>query len=250
MNSSQCAIRAAASIFVAGGVRDARSAMFSAIVPSNRKLSCSTTPRCWPGSRAGGRSPGRARRRARGPASGRLNAITRLDERALARAARAHERRGRAGRARGTSTSLAAPACRRCTRSSRRRTRRRRARRPAAARAASSSSSVAIERISRMRSSPANASLICVPIEAICTSGAATRPVKNRYMTKSPSVIVPGEDRAAADDDHRARRCAPTTTVENAVMADTPVIDLATLRNSGARPARTPAPRASRPCRP
>ena len=33
--------------------------------------------------------------------------------------------------------------------------------------------------------------MICVPIEAICTTGAASRPVKKMYMTKSPSVIVP-----------------------------------------------------------
>ena len=45
-------------------------------------------------------------------------------------------------------------------------------------RAPSSSSSVGIVSISRMRSRPANASLICVPIEAICMTGAATRPVK------------------------------------------------------------------------
>ena len=69
--------------------------------------------------------------------------------------------------------------------------------------ASSSWSSVAIDRISRMRSRPANASLICVPIDAICTSGAATSPMKNRYMTKSPSVIDPDEDRPAADDDHQ-----------------------------------------------
>ncbi len=43
---------------------------------------------------------------------------------------------------------------------------------------ASSASSVAMSRISRMRSSPANASEICVPMEAIETSGAATSPMK------------------------------------------------------------------------
>ena len=42
-----------------------------------------------------------------------------------------------------------------------------------------------------MRSSPANASVICVPIDAIETSGAATRPMKKMYMTRSPSVISP-----------------------------------------------------------
>ena len=42
-----------------------------------------------------------------------------------------------------------------------------------------------------MRSRPANASVICVPIEAIETSGAATSPMKKMYMTRSPSVISP-----------------------------------------------------------
>ena len=44
-----------------------------------------------------------------------------------------------------------------------------------------------------MRSSPAKASVICVPMEAICTSGAAIRPVKNTYMMRSPTVIRPGQ---------------------------------------------------------
>ena len=42
---------------------------------------------------------------------------------------------------------------------------------------ASSSSSVRISISSWMRSRPANASVICVPIEAICITGAAIRPV-------------------------------------------------------------------------
>ncbi len=42
-----------------------------------------------------------------------------------------------------------------------------------------------------MRSRPANASVICVPIDAIETSGAATSPMKKMYMKKSPSVIRP-----------------------------------------------------------
>ena len=82
-----------------------------------------------------------------------------------------------------------------------------------------------------MRSRPANASLTCVPIEAICTSGAATRPVKNRYMTKSPSVIDPARIERPPTM-IISTPMAPTITVENAVMADTPVIDRATLRNS------------------
>ena len=42
-----------------------------------------------------------------------------------------------------------------------------------------------------MRSSPANASVIWVPIDAIWISGAAKRPVKKMYITRSPNVIVP-----------------------------------------------------------
>ena len=45
------------------------------------------------------------------------------------------------------------------------------------ARPASSASSRATSRSSRMRSSPANASVICVPIDAMPTSGAATMPM-------------------------------------------------------------------------
>ena len=48
---------------------------------------------------------------------------------------------------------------------------------PSGALPASSWSSVAIWRISRMRSRPANASLIWVPIDAIWTTGAASSPV-------------------------------------------------------------------------
>ena len=42
-----------------------------------------------------------------------------------------------------------------------------------------------------MRSRPANASVICVPMLAIEISGAASRPMKKMYITKSPSVIWP-----------------------------------------------------------
>ena len=55
---------------------------------------------------------------------------------------------------------------------------------------ASSASSAGVCLTSRIRSSPAKASVICVPIDAICTTGAAIMPVKNRYMTKSPIVMV------------------------------------------------------------
>ena len=54
-----------------------------------------------------------------------------------------------------------------------------------------------------MRSSPANASVICVPIDAIETSGAATSPMKKMYMIRSPSVISPAMIGAAAQPDHQ-----------------------------------------------
>ena len=50
-----------------------------------------------------------------------------------------------------------------------------------------------------MRSSPANASVICVPIEAIWTIGMAIRPVNEMYANRSPSVIVAVDDGVAAD---------------------------------------------------
>ena len=66
-------------------------------------------------------------------------------------------------------------------------------------------------------------------------AAAATRPVKIMYMTKSPSVISP----ARIDDPPtriRMTPMTPTTSVENAVTAETPVIDCATLRNSRCAP--------------
>ncbi len=106
---------------------------------------------------------------------------------------------------------------------------------PSGSSAASSSSSVATSRISRIRSSPAKASVICVPIAAISTTGAATSAVKNTYITKSPSVISP----ARID-------CPPTTiittpitptiTVEKAETADTPVSVATTLRRRRCAP--------------
>ena len=47
-----------------------------------------------------------------------------------------------------------------------------------------------------MRSSPANASVIWVPMEAIWTIGAASRPVKNTYMIRSPTSSGPPSTRS------------------------------------------------------
>ena len=101
-----------------------------------------------------------------------------------------------------------------------------------------------------MRSSPANASLTCVPIDAICTSGAAISPTKKTYMTKSPSVIVP----ARIDRPPMMIMSTPITpeiTAVPAPTADVPVIVFATLRNSLCDPAREhELARAARRCRP
>ncbi len=86
-----------------------------------------------------------------------------------------------------------------------------------------------------MRSRPANASVICVPIEAMETSGAATRPIRTMYMIRSPSVISPAR-MARPPSQIISTPTMPTMTVPPAVVADTPVIDLATLRNSRCAP--------------
>jgi hypothetical protein len=84
---------------------------------------------------------------------------------------------------------------------------------------------------SRMRSRPAKASVICVPMAANWMSGIASSPVKMMYMKRSPKVIAP------ATTERPPTRIittptAPTTTDEKAVVADTPVIDRAMLRKS------------------
>ena len=86
-----------------------------------------------------------------------------------------------------------------------------------------------------MRSSPASASVICVPMAAICTIGAASKPTKKTYMKKSPSVIVPAR-MAWPPTMIITTPIAPMITLENAVTADTPVMDFATLRNSRCTP--------------
>src|SRR5947208_1389389 len=99
------------------------------------------------------------------------------------------------------------------------------------ARAPSSASSVTSRRISRIRSSPANASVICVPIEAMLMSGRATRPMKTPYMKKSPSVIW--FDRIACPPSRIIRMpIAPMMMVAKAPTAEIPVMVVAMLRNS------------------
>ena len=100
-----------------------------------------------------------------------------------------------------------------------------------AARVSSSDCSLAICRSSRMRSSPANASVICVPMDAIPISGAATSPTKKMYMTNSPSVIVPPRI-ARPPTTIMSTPIAPTITVAPAPTAEVPVIVRAIFLNS------------------
>jgi hypothetical protein len=83
---------------------------------------------------------------------------------------------------------------------------------------------------SRMRSSPANASLICVLIEAICITGAASRPTKKMKENRSPRVMVPLRI-ARPPTRISTRPTSPTTTVANDPTAETPVMVLATFLN-------------------
>ena len=92
-----------------------------------------------------------------------------------------------------------------------------------------------------MRSSPANASVICVPIEAISTSGRAIMPVNDTYMTSLPTVIVPART-ARPPTSIMITPITPISTPESAVVPETAVIERATLRNSRC------APRANTSC--
>lgn len=86
-----------------------------------------------------------------------------------------------------------------------------------------------------MRSSPANASLTCVPMAPISMTGAARMATKATYMTRSPSVMVPPR-MARPPNRIISPPTAPMITVANAVMAEVPVIERRTLANSRATP--------------
>ena len=99
----------------------------------------------------------------------------------------------------------------------------------------SASSSVCMFMISRMRSRPANASVICVPMLAIEIIGAASRPMKKMYITKSPSVMRPAR-MSLPPIQIITTPTTPMITVLPEVVAETPVIDCAMLRNSRCAP--------------
>jgi hypothetical protein len=82
-----------------------------------------------------------------------------------------------------------------------------------------------------MRSSPAKASVIWVPIEAIWISGAATSPVQMTYWNRPPVVILPARI-SRPPMTMISVPIRPTITVESAVVAEIPVIVAATFRNS------------------
>jgi len=86
-----------------------------------------------------------------------------------------------------------------------------------------------------MRSSPANASVICVPMDAMLMSGRATSPTNTPYMKKSPRVMDP--ERIACPPSRIIRMpMAPTMIEANAPSEEMPVIVVATLRNRECAP--------------
>lgn len=99
----------------------------------------------------------------------------------------------------------------------------------------SPSASVASDRSSRIRSNPAKASAIWVPMLAICTSGPTIMPVRMRYITKSPTVMSPPMS-APPPTTTITMLISPMITDEKDVTADTPVTALATLRRSRCAP--------------
>ena len=101
--------------------------------------------------------------------------------------------------------------------------------------------------ISRIRSRPANASVICVPIDEIWMTGAMTSPVKKMYWIRAPSLHAPLIS-ARPPITIISAPISPMTSVETDVTADTPVTALATFRNSRCAPrAKTSCSRFSTP---
>ena len=77
-----------------------------------------------------------------------------------------------------------------------------------------------------MRSNPANASVICVPILATCTSGAVTRTMKNTKVMRLPTVIRPSMT-SRPPTYIAIRPITPTTASPSVPVSDVPVIVLA-----------------------
>ena len=91
---------------------------------------------------------------------------------------------------------------------------------------------------SRMRSSPARASLIWVPMADIWMIGWASTVTKATYMIRSPKVMVPAW-MARPPKKMSSTPMAPTMMVATAVMALVPVMERLMFWNSR----RTPAPK-------
>ena len=92
-----------------------------------------------------------------------------------------------------------------------------------------------------MRSRPANASVIWVPMDEIWITGAISSPVNSRYCTSSPVVQEPDMS-ACPPSTIISEAMAPITSVATDDTADTPVTVVATLRS------RRCAPRAKTIC--
>ena len=90
--------------------------------------------------------------------------------------------------------------------------------------------------MSRMRSSPANASVICVPIDAIWITGSVTSPTRMTYRKRSPVVMRPARISRAADDRHQHADRADDHASRTPSTADVPVIVLAMFRKSRCAP--------------
>ncbi len=102
-------------------------------------------------------------------------------------------------------------------------------------RAFSPSSSGTSLRISRMRSSPAKASVIWLPMLTICTTGPINMP---RYMVneKKPPTVMRPASTSLAPTPMMVTPMPPSSRVEAPVMAERPVMVLATLRYSRCAP--------------
>ena len=74
-----------------------------------------------------------------------------------------------------------------------------------------------------------------MPIDASWITGIVIIAVNDRYITRSPTVIVPVRIELPPMS-IMAMPVAPTTSEENAVTADTPVSDFATFRSSRCAP--------------
>ncbi len=96
-------------------------------------------------------------------------------------------------------------------------------------------SSRACDRTSRIRSRPAKASVICVPILLIWINGATNRPVKTMNMKISPTVMVPART-ARVPAMAMARPINPKRSDARLLTVDTPTMERTMLRSKRCAP--------------